>query len=179
MIAVYSARILELKTKRETVPGQVRENLTLKLFLFIGTSVFFGSIAELLLVDRELNGWIFALGWICALSSFWVRRRAIAALGRFWSLHIEIRESHELVHSGPFRFVRHPAYLSMILELAALALLGHAWVTLFLTPFFFFPALWLRIHLEEAALVEKFGESYIAYRHSTPALVPAIRRQSK
>ncbi len=179
VIAVYTARILELKAKRDTIRGQIRENLTLKLFLLVGTLVLIGSVIELFVAHRDLNWLVFAAGWACALVSFWVRRQAIMALGRFWSLHIEIRDSHEFVHSGPFRFVRHPAYFSMILELAALALLCQAWITLVITPLLFVPALWLRIRLEEAALVEKFGEKYVEYQRTTPALIPALWRLTR
>ena len=61
-----------------------------------------------------------------AVFSFWLRARAIAALGRFWSLHVEIRENHEFVKTGPFRWMRHPVYFSMILELASICLILHA-----------------------------------------------------
>lgn len=176
VIAVYVARLAELKAKRDTVKGQVRENLTLRLFMFVGTATFLGSIAEYLLLSRELNWVLFALGWGCALSSFAIRRKAIAALGRFWSLHVEIRDNHEFVRSGPFRFVRHPAYFSMILELAALALICNALWTLAIVPLVFIPVLYLRIRIEEDALIEKFGQAYAEYRKETPALFPAVWR---
>lgn len=179
VLAIYVARVLELKANRNTIRGQIRENLTLKLFLFVGTFALLGSITELLVTKRALNWPLFILGWVLALASFWVRKQAIAALGRFWSLHIEIRENHEFVQSGVFRFVRHPAYFSMILELTALAVICHAWITLLIIPLFFIPALRMRIRLEEAALVEKFGERYVEYQRSTPALLPAIWRIAK
>lgn len=37
-----------------------------------------------------------------AVASFALRRAAIRALGRFWSLHVEMREGHEFVTTGPF-----------------------------------------------------------------------------
>lgn len=177
VVAVYVARLLELKAKRDTIKGQVRENLTLRLFMLVGTATFVGSIVEYLLGNPSKFSWLlFFLGWACAISSFWIRRKAIAALGRFWSLHVEIRENHEFVRSGPFRFVRHPAYFSMILELAALALICNALWTLTIVPLVFIPALFLRIRIEEGALIEKFGPAYVEYRRQTPALMPAIWR---
>ena len=172
--AIYGARLLELNAKRQTIRGEVRENLTLRLFMMVGTATLAGSVLEYMVRGAQPNWLLFGLGWICAVSSFWIRSKAIAALGRFWSLHIEIRENHEFVQSGPFRFVRHPAYFSMILELAALALICGAIWTLLLVPIFFIPALYLRIRLEEAALIEKFGPAYVEYRRNTPALFPAI-----
>ncbi|MHA3770177.1 methyltransferase family protein [Verrucomicrobiota bacterium sgz303538] len=175
IFAIYLARLIELRKKRATISGRIRENLTLRLFMFVGTATLFGSAAEYIFGNHKAIEWIpFIIGWCAALASFWIRKQAISALGRFWSLHIEIRDNHEFVQSGVFRFMRHPAYFSMILELAALALICHAWVTLIVVPVFFIPSLWLRIRLEEAALVEKFGEKYSAYQRSTPALMPAL-----
>jgi protein-S-isoprenylcysteine O-methyltransferase Ste14 len=112
------------------------------------------------------------LGVICSIFSFWLRRQAIAALGKFWSLHVEIRENHEFVQSGPFRWVRHPAYFSMILELVGLTVILNAFYTLLIVPFIFIPVLLMRLRIEEAALIEKFGEAYKEYRKRTPALFP-------
>ena len=114
----------------------------------------------------------FIAGWVCGIASFIIRRKAIAALGKFWSLHVEIRDNHEFVQSGPFRWVRHPAYFSMILELLALALICNAFFTLLLIPLFFVPVLVLRIRIEEVALVEKFGDAYRTFQRTKPALFP-------
>ena len=72
-------------------------------------------------------------------SRFRLRWAAIAALGKFWSLHVEMRENHEFVQSGPFRFMRHPTYFSMILETAALGLICSAWWMLAVIPFALHP----------------------------------------
>jgi protein-S-isoprenylcysteine O-methyltransferase Ste14 len=85
---------------------------------------------------------------------------------------VEIRENHEFVQSGPFRFVRHPVYFSMILELLASGLLSSAWWMLLIVPFAFIPALVMRLRLEEPALLEKFGDRYRDYQRRVPMLIP-------
>lgn len=172
VLAIYLVRLKELGTKRDVIAGKIRENLTLRLFLVAGSVIFFASMAEYWFLRRVISWPLFTLGWVCGIASFAIRRRAIAALGRFWSLHVEIRENHEFVRSGPFRFVRHPAYFSMVLELLALALICNALFTLVLIPLLFVPVLIMRIRLEEAALVEKFGPAYQEYQRTTPALFP-------
>lgn len=169
---IYTARIRELRTKRATIPGDVKETATLRLFVLIGTAILVGSVVEFGLRGWHIYPATFSLGWVCALASFWIRRRAIQALGRFWSLHVEIRETHEFVRSGPFRWVRHPTYLSMILELVAFAFILNAYVALAVGALGFVPVLVRRITLEEAALVDKFGASYVDYQKSTPLLFP-------
>ncbi len=170
--AIYAARMLELRKKRDTESGPVRETLTLRLFVLTGTLMWIGSMAEFFWRGHHLGWNMFIVGWVCALTSFCIRRRAIAALGRFWSLHVEIRESHQFVQTGPFRWVRHPTYFSMMLELLACGLILRAYWSLGLVSLLFLPALYWRVKMEEAALVEKFGAPYRAYQRTTPALLP-------
>jgi protein-S-isoprenylcysteine O-methyltransferase Ste14 len=170
--AVYLVRMQELKTKRDTVAGPVAETLTFRLFMLAGTLMLVGSLAEYFWRGERLRWATFLAGWACAVASFAIRRRAIAALGKFWSLHVEIRDNHQFVQSGPFRWVRHPTYFSMILELLVGGLMLNAWYSLAVVSLLFVPTLLLRIKLEETALVDKFGDAYRAYQSSTPALLP-------
>jgi len=172
VLGIYLARMAELRTKRDTLPGPVRETRTLKWFIAAGSLMLVGGMGEFILRKPGWNPATFALGWVCGLASFGIRRSAIAALGKFWSLHVEIREAHEFVRSGPFRWMRHPTYFSMILELLAAAFLLQAAATLAVAALLFVPALVERVRLEEAALVEKFGDAYRAYQRSTPAVIP-------
>ena len=172
-VIVYAVRIAEVKRKRDTVAGKVQENLTLRLFMIIGTLMTFGSVSEYVLWHWGDFSWgALVAGLVCALASFKLRWAAIAALGKFWSLHVEIRENHEFVQSGPFRFVRHPTYFSMVLELAAFGLICSAWSMLLIIPFAFIPALMMRLRLEEPALLEKFGDTYRQYQSRVPMLIP-------
>jgi len=176
---LYLARVIELGTRRQTIAGAIRENLTLRLFISLGTVMLVGSTLEYFFLRNATVYWpLFGLGWAVALFSFYLRRQAIAALGRFWSLHVEIRETHELVREGPFRWVRHPAYSSMILEILSIALLtGSRWTALAVFAAFL-PTLLARIRIEEKALIEKFGQSYLEFKRTTPALVPRLVRPS-
>jgi protein-S-isoprenylcysteine O-methyltransferase Ste14 len=169
---IYFVRIAELSTRRDTVAGRVRENLTLRLFMAVGTLMAAGSVLEYWLEGGGLRRATFLPGVAFGLASFSLRRGAIAALGKVWSLHVEIREEHPLVEEGPFRLMRHPTYFSMILELLATGLLCHAWIMLAIIPLGFIPALWLRLRIEEAALVEKFGDRYRDYQRRIPMLFP-------
>jgi protein-S-isoprenylcysteine O-methyltransferase Ste14 len=170
-LVIYGARIKELRTQRDVEPGRVKESMTLRLFVLGGSVMLLGSIAENLWFRPEFRALTFGLGWLFALVSFWLRRRAIRELGRMWSLHVEIRERHQLVVSGPYRWVRHPAYTSMILELSALGLLLQSRFTAGAVALLFVPTLLWRIRIEETALVEQIS-GYAAYRRTTPALVP-------
>jgi protein-S-isoprenylcysteine O-methyltransferase Ste14 len=85
-----------------------------------------------------------------------------------------LRPGTGLVTGGPYRFVRHPVYLSTILCLLGFAFLlnrlGFWMVVAGSTAFTY--RLILR---EEAELAAAYGESYRAYRDAVPRLLPATR----
>jgi protein-S-isoprenylcysteine O-methyltransferase Ste14 len=101
--------------------------------------------------------------------AFWARH----TLGRNWSGRVAIKDGHELVTAGPYRYVRHPIYTGALLGFAGSALaLGRAGgifaVAIMLMVFA------RKIHLEEQMLDKHFGERYAAYRRSTHAIIPLI-----
>lgn len=171
-LMLYAARFAELGTRRATTAGVVLETGTLRWFIGVGLLLLGLGVAEMGWRGARVSWWGLGLGWAVGLTSFVVRRRAIAALGRFWSLHVEIRAEHEFVRTGPFRWVRHPAYFSMILELLAIGLILGAPLALLVAYALLAPVLRRRIRLEEEALRLKFGPAYEAYLRQVPALIP-------
>jgi protein-S-isoprenylcysteine O-methyltransferase Ste14 len=169
---IYFARMKELGTRRDTIPGPIRERWSLRLFVLVGTAIWAGALVEYFVRGHRLEWPWFLAGVACGVASFVIRRRAIAALGRFWSLHVEIREEHQFVKDGPFRWMRHPTYFSMLLELLAVTLILKATICLVLVPLLYLPALAYRLSLEEPALIAKFGEAYREYMRATPAILP-------
>ncbi|MCS0634744.1 isoprenylcysteine carboxylmethyltransferase family protein [Streptomyces sp. LP05-1] len=101
-----------------------------------------------------------------------LRLTAIWQLGRFYSHKVRTLSDHRIVRTGPYRFVRHPAYSGMIL--AHLGFTG-----LFLNPasaavtlFLLVPAVMHRIRVEERTLMRLDG--YPAYAHGRKRLIPAV-----
>lgn len=96
-----------------------------------------------------------ALGWpMLALVALAMALRywAIAALGERWNTRVIVVPGRPAVTGGPYRFVRHPNYVAVIVEMFALPLVHSAWVTAIV---FSAANAWLlarRIAHEEAAL---------------------------
>ena len=176
--AFFLARMAEVSTKREVVAGKRREGVTFLLFMLCGVLIISGGIAEFFLRHSVLWWPTLAVGCVCSLASFAIRRAAIRALGKFWSLHVEMREGHEFVTSGPFAHARHPVYFSMILELLGIGLILNAWFTLAVVFVIFTPTLIARVRIEERALLEQFGDAYGKYMRDTPAILPFGRRSA-
>ena len=84
-------------------------------------------------------------------------------------------ETHDLVTDGPYRWIRHPLYTAGLILLAGISL---AAANVFMMAFVVLIAgliLSVVIPKEEAALIERFGEAYRAYRRQTGRLFPSGR----
>ena len=99
---------------------------------------------------------------------------AIATLGRHYDLELEIHRDHELVRTGPYRFVRHPIYTGLGLHFIGACLATGNLLLIAGTLFVTFPALYLRARTEELLLRDRFGEKYEAYAREVGMLVPLL-----
>jgi protein-S-isoprenylcysteine O-methyltransferase Ste14 len=103
------------------------------------------------------------------LLAVWARRH----LGRNWSAAVRIGVDHELIRTGPYRFLRHPIYtamLGMFLGTAISSSQYHALLGLAILVI----AYLRKTRLEEQILHQTFGPEYDAYRRDTWALVPFL-----
>lgn len=172
VVILYFARIREFFVKRNVVSGQVNEKATFLALLLSGTLVIVLALVEYLVRDLHFVATTFFPGILVAASAFAVRAAAVRALGRMWSVHIEIRKEHQLVQDGPFRWIRHPIYLGAILELLGAIIFLNASYTLIAFVVLFIPSLVARIRLEERAMIAQFGDAYRDYIRTTPAVIP-------
>jgi len=139
--------------------------------------LIFGSVREYFLISRTINLWISSIGVGIVAVRIWLKWWAMLTLGEYWSVQIEIRESHKLIKDGPYRYLRHPAYLSNLMEYLGVPLIANAYYTLIGVLLIYLPLNLIRLHLEEKELIRKFGEEYEDYRKKVPPLFP-IRKQS-
>ncbi len=93
-------------------------------------------------------------------------------LRRNWSLSGSVKENHTLVMNGPYKIIRHPMYLSMILVVLGSGFLIANYIILLFTPIAGI-VYYLRSRKEEVLLKEEFPE-YIQYAQKTRMLVPWI-----
>ena len=152
--------------------GSVSMRWSLYALVGLGVIVFCGTVLEFFFVPRPFHPAIAFLGAALLIAAGVIRVTAIRTLGRFWSLHIEIRSEQLLVREGIYRYVRHPAYLSFVLEIIAVPLVGNAWWSLGVAIIGYLPLLVRRLRREEEALCEKFGDHYRSYQREVGALWP-------
>jgi methyltransferase len=102
-------------------------------------------------VPADTRTWA-CLGALATVTA--LRYWAIASLGEFWNTRIVVVPGTHLTRTGPYRFLRHPNYLAIVLEFLLLPLLMRAPVTLVLFSLANLVALRQRIRIEEEALRE-------------------------
>jgi protein-S-isoprenylcysteine O-methyltransferase Ste14 len=102
------------------------------------------------------------------------------ALGKMYyvssSAGAQLFADHRLVTIGPYRLVRHPMYLGILLAAVGGALLYRTWAMLLLVLTGL--GLTLRARREEQALAAEFGQAWRDYRRRTPAFLPRVRSSS-
>jgi protein-S-isoprenylcysteine O-methyltransferase Ste14 len=118
--------------------------------------------------------WLRWTGLGLAFAGFALLEWSQSALGRNWSARVQLLKDHELVVSGPYRWVRHPMYAAGLLANASVLLLsanwlvGGGWLVLYGWQFA------ARIPLEEDLMVHRFGEAYRQYMRRTGRLLPRV-----
>lgn len=92
-------------------------------------------------------------------------------LGRNWSSVVQIKQGHELIEAGPYRYIRHPIYTGLLLAFIGTAL-KEGDVRGIFAVLIIFISFWRKLKMEERMLGETFGEVYNAYKSRTKALIP-------
>jgi protein-S-isoprenylcysteine O-methyltransferase Ste14 len=100
----------------------------------------------------------------------WARR----TLGNFYSGHVSVIEGQPLIRSGPYRFIRHPAYAGYLLITLGLALGYSSFAGLTVVLFIVLPCMVYHIYVEDKLLAGYFGVQFEDYARGTKRLLPGI-----
>lgn len=118
--------------------------------------------------------WLAYAGAATVVLGLAVRFAARIALGRNFSAFVQTCDTHRLVTTGPYRWVRHPAYTGFLLMLAGFPACFGSWGGWAIGLGIGLPAIAWRIRAEEAALRDWFGAAYSDYTETTWRLVPFV-----
>jgi methyltransferase len=92
-------------------------------------ALLLACVMEVLIADRPFMPW---LGWpmlALVLATQGLRWWCVAALGKQWNTRVIVVPQLPLVVTGPYRWLRHPNYVAVTVEVAALPLVHSAWIT--------------------------------------------------
>ncbi|MBX9397416.1 hypothetical protein K4749_28475 [Streptomyces sp. TRM72054] len=158
VLAVAAERVAELVVARRNAAwtlaraGVEHGRGHYPVMVALHTGLLACCLLEPALADRPF---LPALGWpmlALALLAQALRWWCITTLGPYWNTRVIVVPGARLVGAGPYRFLRHPNYLAVVVEIAALPLVHSAWLTA--TAFTVANAILLtvRVRCENAAL---------------------------
>ena len=151
-------RIVELILTRrhirylEARGGRVVKNDPYGWMVLLHTAFLIACPLEVVLLERPFLAWIGwpMLGLLAAtmMLRYWV----IATLGDRWTTRVVVVPGEAPIVRGPYRLLRHPNYVAVVLELIALPLIHGAWWTALAASLLNALVLRARIRVEEDAL---------------------------
>lgn len=121
------------------------------------TALLAGALVEVVAADRPfipLLGWPMLVLVVLAQALRWW---CIATLGPHWNTRVIVVPGASLVSAGPYRLLRHPNYVAVVVEGLALPLVHTAWVTAVAFTVLNLLLLSVRIRVEEQALGLRAG----------------------
>lgn len=167
-----SSRGAKTNARRESATSRASHGVPLVIAaaLLVHAPLDFASFGTRVL-PQTLETFVIGTAMVAAglLFSVWAR----VHLGANWSATVTVKQGHELVRSGPYRFVRHPIYTGILLALLGTAV-ARGDVQGFVAVVLAGAALWHKLQIEERWMQETFGQDYARYRQEVRALIPFL-----
>jgi protein-S-isoprenylcysteine O-methyltransferase Ste14 len=125
--------------------------------------------------ERSPQTWQLALSIVLFLLAALLSWTGARALGRQWRLDAGLSADHELITFGPYRFVRHPIYTSMLCVLFGTGFLITPWWLLLPAFLILIAGTEIRVRIEDNLLASQFGEGFVEYKRRVPAYIPFLK----
>ena len=162
---------LRILLRQKKSGGKDKNSLILLLFgIFLPLIItIFLSYKNIGTIDSKIS----YLGTLVMIIGFLLRQYSIFILGKFFIPVVSIQKSQKLIERGPYRYIRHPSYTGLFLELAGFAFMLSNIIGLLLVIMLFIPTIIYRIKKEEQFLSQHL-KGYKEYVKSTYRLFPCI-----
>jgi protein-S-isoprenylcysteine O-methyltransferase Ste14 len=164
-----------------TKPVQTREGVSSRLSYTVLTIAAFYAMfngaaprdwLRLRIFPADL--WVELLGIALTAAGIGFAIWARVNLGGNWSSSVTVKVGHQLVCSGPYRWVRHPIYSGMTLAMLGTAIVrGH--VRGLVAVVLLYIGFKIKSRIEERAMISTFGAQYDEYSRTTGAIIPKLR----
>lgn len=119
---------------------------------------FISLVLEKFLLRRELNRfWVLFL--LIFLLAQVLRYWAISSLGAYWNTKVLVVPDSQRTTKGPYRYLKHPNYVAVVVEIAVIPLIFSCYLTSILFSIFNLILVRRRIRIEENALQSISGET--------------------
>ena len=167
VVAVAALRLMELKTSRRNIAalkakGGVEKGASLYPWMVaVHTGFLLSCVLEVWLVDRPWIPWLGASMSLVFAAGMTLRHWTIRTLGALWSTRVVYVAADPLVASGPFRWLRHPNYVGVVLEIFSLPLIHTAWLTAVVFSAANAVVVYRRIRIENEVLASRANHNHV------------------
>jgi methyltransferase len=135
LLVVAGLRLYELRISRRHQAEMVARGASkiadprFRWMVVLHTAVLLGSALEVVFLRRPFYPLFAAVCFAIFLAANVVRWWVIRTLGDHWNVQVMDSTGMGIVSTGPFRYVRHPNYAAVFVEMLALPLIHCAWIT--------------------------------------------------
>ena len=129
------------------------------------------GLPDLAIGDPVVAAWC---GLVLLVAARALRQWSFWTLGRYFTFTVQTSADQTVITTGPYRFVRHPAYSALLLAAAAGGLYVGNWLSLVALVAAVAAGLAYRITVEERALSQDVGAAYREYAATHKRLVPFV-----
>lgn len=151
-------------------------SLVLGLLAGLGTALFFllPVLAPATTVhEARIQAVLFFTGTTLVLLGAGLRWAAIKALGASFTGSVMIQEGQRIVQHGPYRYIRHPSYVGILVIVLGFGLMSANWASCIAITAGMFTGLLYRISVEEKMLQQESSQ-YREYMRRTKKLIPSL-----
>lgn len=129
-LRLYELRISRQHQREMVAHGASRvEEPRFRWMVALHTGVLIGAACEVVFLRRPFLPVLAAICFAIFLFTNGVRWWVIHTLGAHWNVQVMNSTGMGVITSGPFRYVRHPNYAAVFIELLVLPLIHTAWIT--------------------------------------------------
>jgi len=180
LIALFSigeGRLRKGQQAQTFEAGSSDQQSTRRLGMAYGISIIGLLLAPLLnyfAIGNIASALIGLIGLAVSIGGMALRVWANRVLGAFYTRTLRVLDNQTVVQQGPYRFIRHPGYLGIILMWVGASLAAVNWIIIILIVVIMGLAYHYRIQTEETMLLENLGQPYAEYKSHTWKLLPFI-----
>jgi protein-S-isoprenylcysteine O-methyltransferase Ste14 len=113
------------------------------------------------------------LGLVFTILGFTLMQIAEKHLGSQFSVQVTLQSEHRLIQSGPYKWLRHPRYLGILMFFAGISLVFRSGLGLLVVAALLGVFIW-RVLAEEALLRQEFGKDWEAYCAKSWRIIPFV-----
>lgn len=173
VLRIFELRISKRHQQQMTSRGAAKvDDPYFRWMAMFHTLVLAGAAAEVVILRRPLIPGLAIPMFALFVAANAVRWWVIRTLGEHWNVQVVDSTKLGFVSSGPFRYVRHPNYAAVFVEMIALPLIHTAWITAFAGTIAHIVVLSLRLSVEDPVLLS--NPEYAARMGSKPRFLPGL-----